>query len=62
LLASIQVPTLVVSGGNSPDWARNAVDAVAAVIPGAQHASLDGQDHGAADDVLAPVLKQFFLS
>jgi pimeloyl-ACP methyl ester carboxylesterase len=62
LLASIEVPTLVVSGGNSPDWARNAVDAVAAAIPGAQHASLDGQDHGAADDVLAPVLKQFFLS
>jgi pimeloyl-ACP methyl ester carboxylesterase len=61
-LASIGVPTLVLSGGASPIWARNAVDAVAALIPGAQHASLDGQTHGAADDVLAPVLVRFFSS
>jgi len=61
-LAKIEVPTLALSGGASPDWARNAVDAVAAAIPGAQHTSLDGQTHGAADDVLAPVLLKFFLS
>jgi pimeloyl-ACP methyl ester carboxylesterase len=61
-LAGIRVPTLVLAGGASPDWARNTVDAVAATIPGGQRASLDGQTHGAADDVLAPVLVQFFLS
>jgi pimeloyl-ACP methyl ester carboxylesterase len=61
-LAKIRVPTLVLSGGASPDWARNAVDAVAAAIPGARCVSLDGQTHGAADDVLAPVLAQFFTS
>ena len=55
-LANVRVPTLVLSGGASPDWARNAVDAVAATIPGARHVSLDGQTHGAADEVLAPVL------
>lgn len=60
-LASIQVPTLALSGGASPDWARNTVAAVAAAIPGAQHTSLDGQTHAAADDVLAPVLAKFFL-
>lgn len=60
-LASIQVPTLVLAGGASPDWARNAVDEVAAVIPGARSASLAGQTHGAADDVLAPALAHFFL-
>jgi pimeloyl-ACP methyl ester carboxylesterase len=61
-LGNIRVPTLALSGGASPDWARNAVDAVAAAIPGAQHASLDGQTHGAADEVIAPVLVQFFLT
>jgi pimeloyl-ACP methyl ester carboxylesterase len=61
-LASISAPTLALSGGASPEWARNAVDAVAAAIPGAEHVSLAGQTHGAADDVLAPVLAKFFLS
>ena len=61
-LARIQVPTLALGGGDSPGWARAAVDAVAAAIPGAQHASLDGQTHGVADDVIAPVLVRFFLS
>ena len=61
-LAEIDVPTLALSGGASPAWARNAVDEVAATIEGAQHVSLDGQTHGAADDVLAPVLVEFFLS
>jgi pimeloyl-ACP methyl ester carboxylesterase len=61
-LASIGVPTLVLGGGASPEWARNTVDAVAATIPGAQRALLDGQTHGAADDVLAPVLVRFFRS
>jgi pimeloyl-ACP methyl ester carboxylesterase len=61
-LADIHVPTLGLSGGASPAWARNAVDAVVAAIPGAQHVSLEGQTHGAADDVLAPVLVRFFLS
>jgi pimeloyl-ACP methyl ester carboxylesterase len=59
-LAGIRVPTLVLGGGNSPEWFQNTVRAVAATIPEAQLRSLDGQDHGAADDVLAPVLVEFF--
>jgi pimeloyl-ACP methyl ester carboxylesterase len=61
-VASVQVPTLALSGGASPEWVRNAVEAVAAAIPGARHESLDGQTHGVADDVIAPVLVRFFLS
>ncbi len=60
-LATITMPTLVLSGGASPEWARNSVQAVADAVPGAQHVSLAGQTHGAADDVLAPVLTEFFL-
>jgi pimeloyl-ACP methyl ester carboxylesterase len=58
-LATILVPTLVLGGGNSPEWFHNTVRAVAAAIPNAQLQFLDGQDHGAADDVLAPVLVGF---
>ncbi len=60
-LAKIGVPTLVTDGANSPDWARNSVRAVADTVPGARHLSLAGQDHGVADDVLAPLLVEFLL-
>jgi pimeloyl-ACP methyl ester carboxylesterase len=59
-LADIRVPTLVLGGGNSPEWFHNAVCTVAEAIPGARYRFLEGQDHGAADDVLAPVLLEFF--
>ena len=58
-LAEIRVPTLVLGGSESPEWFHNTVRAVAATVPGAEHRFLDGQDHGAADDVLAPVLLEF---
>jgi pimeloyl-ACP methyl ester carboxylesterase len=61
-LANIEVPTLALSGGAGPEWSRNTVDAVAAAIPGAHRASLEGQTHGVAHDVIAPVLAQFFAS
>jgi pimeloyl-ACP methyl ester carboxylesterase len=59
-LAGIDVPTLVLGGGNSPEWFHNSVRAVADVVPEAQLRYLAGQDHSAADDVLAPVLVEFF--
>lgn len=60
-LATIGVPTLALSGGDSPRWAREAVDAVARAIPGSEQRVLDGQTHNVADDVLARVLAEFFL-
>jgi len=59
-LAGIDVPTLVIGGGNSPEWFHHTVRAVADVVPDAHLRFLAGQDHGAADDVLAPVLVEFF--
>jgi pimeloyl-ACP methyl ester carboxylesterase len=61
-LANLHVPTLVLGGGNSPEWFQNSVRTVAATIPGAQHRYLEGQDHGAADEALAPVLIDFFTA
>ncbi|HWF20980.1 MAG TPA: alpha/beta hydrolase [Acidimicrobiales bacterium] len=60
-LATLDVPTLVLSGAESPRWARDAVEAVAAAVPNSQHLVLEGQTHNAADDALAPVLTSFFL-
>jgi pimeloyl-ACP methyl ester carboxylesterase len=61
-LATIEVPTLALDGGASPDWARHSVREVAAVIPGARHITLEGQTHGADVKVLAPTLEEFFSS
>jgi pimeloyl-ACP methyl ester carboxylesterase len=60
-LAKITVPVLVVGGGDSPDWFKQTVEATAAVTPGAQLLVLEGQDHGAPPEVIAPVLMDFFL-
>lgn len=57
-LAGISVPTLVIDGGESPDYLRNAARAVAAAVPGAKQVTLDGHDHGVLHhpDVLVPLL------
>ena len=57
---SVTVPTLVMDGGVSPAWQRNAVRALADLLPHAQGRSLEGQDHDVAPEVLAPVLVEFF--
>lgn len=60
--ASATMPTLVMDGGESPAWIRNAARALADVLPNAQHRTLAGQTHGVAPDALAPVLREFFIS
>jgi pimeloyl-ACP methyl ester carboxylesterase len=54
------MPTVVISGGNSPAWMRNANRALAAVLPDASHRTLDGQTHLVKPDAIAPVLTDFF--
>lgn len=65
--ASVAIPTLVLDGTlmmGSEDlhaFMRHGVDALAAVLPNAQRRILEGQDHGPADEVLAPALREFFI-
>jgi pimeloyl-ACP methyl ester carboxylesterase len=59
--ASVAVPTLVMNGGASPDWQRNAVLALVDVLPDARHRILEGQDHGPDTEVLATALEDFFI-
>lgn len=61
-LSRIGVPTLAVSGGASPEWAARACADVAAALPDGRTAVLEGQTHGAAGDVVAPLLVEWFLS
>jgi hypothetical protein len=59
---AITAPALVMDGDASPEWSRNAVQAVADALPNAERRTLAGQTHEVDPAVLAPVLVEFFLS
>lgn len=59
LAPAITVPTLVLSGGASPQPLRQAAQATADAFPTAEHRTLGGQTHDVAPDALAPVLTEF---
>jgi pimeloyl-ACP methyl ester carboxylesterase len=58
--ASVATPTLVLDGGASPPWIRHGASALVEILPNASAATLEGQGHGPASNVLAPVLLVFF--
>jgi pimeloyl-ACP methyl ester carboxylesterase len=64
----VRVPTLVMNGTvflgreESHIFLRHGAQELAAILPDAQHRTLEGQDHGPADDVLASALREFFIS
>jgi pimeloyl-ACP methyl ester carboxylesterase len=58
--AAVTVPTLVIDGGKSPHWMRNGMQALADVLPNAEHRTLAGQTHLVKAKALAPVLTEFF--
>jgi len=65
--ASVLVPTLVMDGtvffGSEAKHAffRHGAQELAAILPHAQRRILEGQDHGAANEVLVPALQEFFI-
>jgi len=65
--AAVRVPTLVMDGtvflGRAEHhvFLRHAAQELASIMPDAQYRTLQGQDHGPADEVLVPALKAFFL-
>jgi pimeloyl-ACP methyl ester carboxylesterase len=54
------MPTLVMDGGKSPTWIRNATRALAGVLPNAIYRTIDGQTHMVKPKALAPPLIEFF--
>lgn len=59
--STLATPTLVLAGGDSPPSMQHAAATIAAVLPDASMRLLEGQTHGAASEVLGPVLLDFFL-
>ena len=57
---TITARALVMDGDASPDWSRNAVQAVTDALPNAERRTLAGQTHDVDPAVLAPVLVEFF--
>jgi pimeloyl-ACP methyl ester carboxylesterase len=56
---SVTVPTLVMDGGNSPEWIRNAARALLQRLPDVQYRTLEGLDHTDDPAAVAPVLETF---
>ena len=61
-VAEVATPLLVVAGGASPAWMREANRAVAEAAPGGDFRVLEGQTHMVEPDVLGPVLTEFFCA
>lgn len=59
--AAATVPTLVIDGGKSPVWMRNATRALANVLPNAKYRTLDGQTHMVKPKAQVPALVEFFI-
>ncbi len=58
--AGINIPTLVMNGGDTSPQIKSATQAVAQAVPNAEHRILDGQTHEVAADAIAPLLIEFF--
>ena len=65
--ASVTVPTLVLDGtvflgrADRHVFLHHGAQELATILPDARLRTLEGQDHGPADEVLAPALREFFL-
>jgi len=57
--AGVTVPAIVMDGGKSPQYMRNAAKALSAALPKAQYRTLPGQTHLVKAAVLAPAVKEF---
>ncbi len=58
--STITTPTLAIDSDASPDWLRNATQAVAATLPNSDHVTLPGQFHQPDPEAMAAELKRFF--
>jgi pimeloyl-ACP methyl ester carboxylesterase len=57
--AAVTVPVLVMHGTDTMPWLITAARALADLLPTATLQAVQGEQHSAAADVLAPVLRQF---
>ena len=60
LVSSVKIPTLVLNGTQTGDWAANSAHVLTTALPNSRHGTLEGQSHDVSWDVLAPVLREFY--
>jgi pimeloyl-ACP methyl ester carboxylesterase len=60
--ANVAAPTLVMDGGKSPAWIRNAMRSLADVLPKASYRTLEGQTHMVKPRAQVPALVEFLTS
>jgi pimeloyl-ACP methyl ester carboxylesterase len=60
-LGKITAPVLILGGRNSPGWFQRSVAEQAAATPGARLMMLDGYDHNAPPEMIAPILIDFLF-
>ena len=60
--ASIRTPVLVMAGSRTDGRLKDAVHALADVIPGARRRELEGQDHNVSPQALAPAVVEFLCA
>ena len=61
IIRTIARPTLVLAGGASPQFFRDAAERLAALLPRAELQILQDQDHGAEPAVVAAATRQFVM-
>ncbi len=59
--SGLDIPALVLAGGSSPEWMREAMERLAEALPKGKLAVLPGQRHSAAPDVLSKELISFLV-
>ena len=52
----------MISGGASPDFFRDTTARIAEILPDGTLAVLEGQDHDAPAEVVAPVVAEFLIT
>jgi pimeloyl-ACP methyl ester carboxylesterase len=62
MLRAVSTPTLVLDSAGSSEDLTGGAAAIARTLPGGTHRSLPGSWHGVPDEVLAPVIGDFFLT
>jgi pimeloyl-ACP methyl ester carboxylesterase len=55
-------PALVLDGGKSPQYMRNAAKALSTALPDARYRTLPGQTHMVKADAIAPAVKEFLTA
>jgi hypothetical protein len=57
--SGVTVPAIVMDGGKSPQYMRNAAKALSEALPKADYRTLPGQTHLVKASVVAPAVKEF---